>query len=106
MISAREKLNILLSGKATLKEINELEQQAENEPEVETPVPQEDETPVTPEIDVSEFETRIAELEKANEDLQAKLYEAQNANVIANNDVNTPSFDEQLESMFNDFRIN
>ena len=106
MLSAREKLTLLIQGKATLKEINELEALAEQEPEqVETP----EEVKETPDNDENvsreTFEKEIEELKKANEELQNKLNEAQADNVHANNETPQVSFDEQLEEMFKDFRI-
>ena len=101
MLSAREKLTLLIQGKATLKEINELEALAEQEPEeVETP---EVETPE--EVETPDYAKDIEELKKANEELQTKLNEAQADNVHANNETPQVSFDEQLEEMFKDFRI-
>lgn len=102
MLSAREKLTLLIQGKATLKEINELEALAEQEPEV---------TEVEPEVtevesgETPDYEKQIAELKQLNEDLQAKLTEAQAENVNANNETPSVSFDEQLEEMFKDIRI-
>ena len=91
ILSATEKLKLLVSGKATLKEINELEKQAEDEKT--DPEPK-----VDPEPD--EKDKRIAELE-------AQLKEAQKENVNGNNETfNTNvSFDEQLNEMFKDIRI-
>ena len=86
LLTAREKLDLLVRGKATLREINELENQAENEPEPEP----------TPEPD--EKDKRIAELE-------AQLKEAQEKNVHGNSGGNVPSFDEQLDNMFKDYRF-
>ena len=102
MLSAREKLTLLIQGKATLKEINELEALAEQEPdEIETSV--EVETPE--EVETPDYTKEIEELKKANEELQTKLNEAQADNVHANNETPQVSFDEQLEEMFRDFRI-
>ena len=102
MLSAREKLTLLIQGKATLKEINELEARAEQEPEVTEVEPEV--TEVEPE-EQPDYEKQIAELKQLNEDLQAKLTEAQAENVIANIETPSVSFDEQLEEMFKDIRI-
>lgn len=102
MLSAREKLTLLIQGKATLKEINELEALAEQEPE-ETPEELEETPEETPEQ--PDYEKQIAELKQLNEDLQAKLTEAQAENVNANNETPSVSFEEQLEEMFKDIRI-
>lgn len=102
MLSAREKLTLLIQGKATLKEINELEALAEQEPEVVEVEPEV--TEVEPE-ETPDYEKQIAELKQLNEDLQAKLTEAQAENVNANNETPSVSFDEQLEEMFKDIRI-
>ena len=102
MLSAREKLTLLIQGKATLKEINELEALAEQEPEVTEVEPEV--TEVEPE-EKPDYEKQIAELKQLNEDLQAKLSEAQAENVNANNETPSVSFDEQLEEMFKDIRF-
>lgn len=102
MLSAREKLTLLIQGKATLKEINELEALAEQEPEVAEVEPEV--TEVEPE-EQPDYEKQIAELKQLNEDLQAKLTEAQAENVNANNETPSISFDEQLEEMFKDIRL-
>ena len=103
MLSAREKLTLLIQGKATLKEINELEALAEQEPEVQEVEPEVQE--VEPEVEQPDYEQQIAELKQLNEDLQTKLSEAQAENVNANNETPSVSFDEQLEEMFKDIRI-
>ena len=104
MLSAREKLTLLIQGKATLKEINELEALAEQEPEqVETP---EEVIEKPEEVETPDYIKEIEELKKSNEELQNKLNEAQADNVHANNEAPHVSFDEQLEEMFKDFRIN
>ena len=114
VLSASEKLKILALGKATLKEINELEAQAADEPEPTPepepqPTPQPEPTPQpnpqpTPEPqpdepdEPDEKDLKIAELEK-------KLKEAQEANVHKNIGGSEPSFDEQLDDMFKGYRF-
>ena len=109
VLSASEKLKILALGKATLKEINELEAQAADEPEP-TPEPEPQPTPqpepqpapepqTEPQPDEpDEKDLKIAELEK-------KLKEAQEANVHENIGGSEPSFDEQLDDMFKGYRF-
>ena len=87
VLTATEKLKILALGKATLKEINELEALAEKEPKEEPPKEEPDEK-----------DKRIAELE-------AQLKEAQADNVHGNNETPNVSFEEQLNDMFKDIRI-
>ena len=88
VLTATEKLKILALGKATLKEINELEAEAEKEPPKEEP----------PKDEPDEKDKRIAELE-------AQLKEAQADNVHGNNETPSVSFEEQLNEMFKDIRI-
>ena len=88
VLTATEKLKILALGKATLKEINELEAEAEKEPPKEEP----------PKEEPDEKDKRIAELE-------AQLKEAQADNVHGNNETPSVSFEEQLNEMFKDIRI-
>ena len=88
VLTATEKLKILALGKATLKEINELEAEAEKEPPKEEP----------PKEEPDEKDKRIAELE-------AQLKEAQADNVHGNNETPSVSFEEQLNEMFKDVRI-
>lgn len=96
VLSATEKLKILALGKATLKEINELEAQAENEPKEEPP--KEEPPKEEPPKELDEKDKRIAELE-------VQLKEAQADNVHGNNETPRVSFDEQLTEMFKDIRI-
>ena len=106
VLTATEKLKILALGKATLKEINELEAEAATEPEPQpepTPEPQPEPTPEpqpepTPEPQPDEKDLKIAELEQ-------KLKEAQANNVHENIGGNEPSFDEQLDDMFKGYRF-
>ena len=98
VLTATEKLKILALGKATLKEINELEAEAATEPEPQpepTPEPQPE---PTPEPQPDEKDLKIAELEQ-------KLKEAQANNVHENIGGNEPSFDEQLDDMFKGYRF-
>ena len=93
ILTATEKLKILALGKATLKEINELEALAEKEPPKEEPPKEE-----PPKDEPDEKDKRIAELE-------AQLKEAQADNVHGNNETQSVSFEEQLNEMFKDIRI-
>ena len=102
ILSASEKLKILATGKATLKELNELEKMAETEDanKMETVEPKEEpkeEPKKEPKED--EKDKRIAELE-------AQLKEAQADNVHANNgNEKELSFEEQLDTMFRDYKF-
>ena len=102
VLTATEKLKILALGKATLKEINELEALAEKEPKEEPPKeePPKEEPPKEepPKEEPDEKDKRIAELE-------AQLKEAQADNVHGNNETPNVSFEEQLNDMFKDIRI-
>ena len=108
VLTATEKLKILALGKATLKEINELEAEAEKEPPKEEPPkeeppkeePPKEEPPKEepPKEEPDEKDKRIAELE-------AQLKEAQADNVHGNNETPSVSFEEQLNEMFKDVRI-
>ena len=103
VLTATEKLKILALGKATLKEINELEAEAEKEPPKEEPPkeePPKEEPPKEepPKEEPDEKDKRIAELE-------AQLKEAQADNVHGNNETPSVSFEEQLNEMFKDIRI-
>ena len=100
ILTATEKLKILALGKATLKEINELEALAEKEPKEppkEEP-PKEEPPKEEPPKEPDEKDKRIAELE-------AQLKEAQADNVHGNNETPSVSFEEQLNEMFKDIRI-
>ena len=109
VLSATEKLKILALGKATLKEINELEAEAAAEPEPQpepqpepNPEPQPEPTPEPqpkPQPDEpDEKDLKIAELEQ-------KLKEAQEANTHKDIGGHEPSFDEQLDDMFKGYRF-
>ena len=123
VLSAAETLKILATGKATLKEIVELEGKAAEElltpppspaPEQTTPPAPEQTTPPAPEQTTpqdntpdntpDEKDTKIAELENKLADLESKLKEAQQANINANNGGVEPSFEEQLDTMFKGYR--
>ena len=98
VLTATEKLKILALGKATLKEINELEAEAEKEPPKEEPPKEEPPKEEPPKDEPDEKDKRIAELE-------AQLKEAQADNVHGNNETPSVSFEEQLNEMFKDIRI-
>ena len=98
ILTATEKLKILALGKATLKEINELEALAEKEPPKEEPPKEEPPKEESPKGEPDEKDKRIAELE-------AQLKEAQADNVHGNNETPSVSFEEQLNEMFKDIRI-
>ena len=122
VLSATEKLKILALGKATLKEINELEELAANEPDtvsnIQTKTETETETETEPQTgDVSNanqenessvqtsVESEPDEKDKRIAELEEQLKEAQANNVYANNDGSVPSFDEQLDNMFKGYRF-
>ena len=108
VLSSTEKLKILAFGKATLKEINELEELAANEPEsIPTPEPTpEPNTEPTPEPNVEpESNTEPDEKDKRIAELEKQLEEARTNNIHANNDGIQPSFDEQLDNMFKGYRF-
>ena len=103
ILKASEKLKILALGKATLKEINELEAMAEkeqpDEPKPEptpkpTPEPKPDEpkpdepTPdePTPEPQPDEKDIRIAELEKQISDMQQQNVNQDNSGSVENSE--------------------
>lgn len=106
VLTATEKLKILALGKATLKEINELEAEAAAEPEPQpepTPEPQQEPQPEPtpepqPEPQPDEKDLKIVELEE-------KLKEAQANNVHKEIGGSEPSFDEQLDDMFKGYRF-
>lgn len=120
VLKASEKLKLLAMGKATLKEINELEAQAlqeieENEPSVLQPQEivegrkesaaeetdgskQSEEADASLQASIEEKDAKIAELEE-------KLKEAQANNVHENIGGSEPSFDEQLDEMFKGYRF-
>ena len=126
VLSATEKLKILATGKATLKEINELEKMAETEDAKNEPIvkvleqpganepqpkeepganePQPKEEPGANEPQPKE-EPKEDEKDKRIKELEAQLKEAQADNVHGNNETPSVSFDEQLNEMFKDIRI-
>lgn len=106
VLSAKEKLMILASGKATLKQINDLEAMAEEElanidkqdkltNENLTPEPKPEPTPETkpepkpeptPEPKPDEKDLKIAELEKQIEAIQKENVNADNSGSVTDND--------------------
>lgn len=113
VLTATEKLKILVSGKATLKELNDLEKQAETEA-LETPEPKETEPKETEakETEPKETETKDSvSIEEYNkllakiDEMDTMLKEAQQENVNGNSGGKEPSFDEQLNDMFKDVRF-
>ena len=120
VLSATETLKILATGKATLKQLVELEEKAELEaltpPQ---PAPTPDPAPTGgpepaptggpepaptggPEPD--EKDLKITELENKLAELEDKLKEAQQDNINANNGGVEPTFEEQLDEMFRGYR--
>lgn len=119
MLSWSEKLSLLTTKGLTWKEVQELdrgldsekdeketESESKHETEVESNTSEEETTPVSsPVKEIEPTETEKKLLEKI-ESLETQLKEAQADNVHANNGGSQePSFDEQLETMFKDFRI-
>ena len=97
MLSWSEKLSLLTTKGLTWKEVQELDKGLEEEKNT----PPEDK----PEDKPEPTETEKKLLEKI-ETLEAQLKEAQADNVHADNGgTNEPPFDEQLETMFKDYRI-
>lgn len=124
VLSATEKLKILATGKATLKEINELEKQAEgesnnesndtqaNEPVVEgkkevvenaektsneSGEPEKNVSPVSSSVEEDERDKKIAELE-------AQIKEMQKDNVNEDNSGDVIDTDTALLNIFKDFK--
>ena len=105
---AREKINLLLKG-VKMEDIKALEEQelkeaeTPEEPEVkETPEePEVKETPEEPEVKESE---EVMELKKLVESLKSQLSEAQDTNIHANNESPKLSFEEEINTMFKDYR--
>ena len=117
VLSASEKLKILATGKATLKELNELEKMAETEDaNKDEPIvkvleqpgggePQPKEEPKEEPKEDPKEEPKEDEKDKRIAELEAQLKEAQADNVHGNNETPSVSFDEQLSEMFKDIRI-
>lgn len=112
VLSATETLKILATGKATLKQLVDLEEKAEAEA-LTPPTPQPAPTPTpepTPEPapepaqEPDEKDLKITELENKLAEIEDKLKEAQQANINANNGGNEPTFEEQLDDMFKGYR--
>lgn len=124
VLSATEKLKILATGKATLKEINELEKQAEGESKNEnndtqanehvvegkkevvenaektsneSGEPKENESPVSSSVEEDERDKKIAELE-------AQIKEMQKDNVNEDNSGSVIDTDTALLNIFKDFK--
>lgn len=119
VLKASEKLKLLAMGKATLKEINELEAQALQEgeedasQELQSAIKEETTETAAKETDSSEqpketdasIQNALDEKDAKIAELEEKLKEAQANNV--HNDIggNEPSFDEQLDEMFKGYRF-
>ena len=124
VLSATEKLKILATGKATLREINELEKQAEgesknesndtqtNEPVVErkeevvehaektsneSREPEKNESPFSSSVEEDERDKKISELE-------AQIKEMQKDNVNEDNSGSVIDTDTALLNIFKDFK--
>ena len=96
---AREKINLLLKG-VKMEDIKALEEQELKE--AETPEePEVKETPEEPEVKESE---EVMELKKLVESLKSQLSEAQDTNIHANNESPKLSFEEEINTMFKDYR--
>ena len=94
-----EKLALLTQKGLTWKEVQEMDKGLDNEKVEPKPDPEpEPEPKPKPDPKPDEKDKRIAELE-------AQLKEAQSENVNGNNEGLTPSFDEQLDTMFKDYRF-
>ena len=119
LLTATEKLKILVSGKATLKELNDLEKQAEteakddpkDEPKDNPKDDPKDEPKDNPKDDPKDEPKDSVSIEEYNkllakiDEMDAMLKEAQEENVNGNSGGNEPSFDEQLNNMFKDVRF-
>ena len=106
LLTASEKLKILVSGKATLKELNDLEKQAETEAKDDPKDDPKDAPKDDPKDDPKDEPTeKEKELLEKIKDLESKLSEAQQDNVNGNSGGSEPSFDEQLDSMFKNYRF-
>ena len=112
VLKASEKLKLLAMGKATLKEINELEAQALQEGEEDATqelqsaiTDQETNSSEQPKETDASLQTSIEEKDAKIAELEKKLKEAQEANVHENIGGSEPSFDEQLNDMFKGYRF-
>lgn len=116
VLSATETLKILATGKATLKQLVELEEKAETEA-LTPPAPQPAPTPALepapepapepatePAPEPDEKDLKITELENKLAEATNQLKEAQQANINANNGGTEPTFEEQLDDMFKGYR--
>jgi hypothetical protein len=112
MLTWHEKLSLLTTKGLSWKEVMELDKGLEAEKQEPEPKPEPDPEPAVtekqepePSPDPEPTETEKKLLEKiAN--LENQLKDAQSENVHGNNGGEpTPSFDEQLDNMFKDFRI-
>ena len=117
VLSATETLKILATGKATLKQLVELEEKAQSEaltppaPAPKTPEPAAAPAPepapapeTPPEETPDEKDLKIKELENKLAEIEDKLKEAQQENINANNGGSEPTFEEQLDEMFKGYR--
>lgn len=109
MLTWSEKLTLLTTKGLTWKEVQEMDKGLEaekNMPEpTPEPTPEPEPTPKpepTPESEPTEREQVL--MDKVKE-LEVKLKEAQDDNIHGNNGGTEPSFDEQLDSMFKDYRF-
>lgn len=124
VLSATEKLKILATGKATLKEINELEKQAEGESNNESNDTQANEPVVEgkkevvenaektsneswePEKNVSHVSSSVEEDERDKKiaELEAQIKEMQKDNVNEDNSGDVIDTDTALLNIFKDFK--
>ena len=101
MLTWGEKLTLLTQKGMTWSEIKEMDKGLEDEKNN----PPEDKPEDKPEDNQVPTENEIKLLEKI-EQLESQLKEAQDDNVHGNNGGSPePTFDEQLEEMFKDYRI-
>ena len=110
ILTASEKLKVLATGKATLKELNELEKMAETEDAIKNePIVKVLEQPGGDDSQPKEEpkeEPKEDEKDKRIAELEAQLKEAQADNVHANNgNEKELSFEEQLDTMFKDYKF-